>query len=80
MSAGCTLAEGFITDGLRNAIQDLVGVARGVVRLGDPEIVAIAAFRPLQSLIELVLIVAIEAVPVRALQVLLEQVGDFNYA
>jgi hypothetical protein len=24
--------------------------------------------------------VAIEAVPVRALQVLLEQVGDFNYA
>ena len=50
------------------------------MRLGDAEIVSIAAFRPLESLIKLVVIVAVEATPVRTLRILSEEVGDFNYA
>jgi hypothetical protein len=62
------------------AFDQLRVTCRRVVRLADREIVAIAAFHPLQTLVEFVVTAGIGMVRLRALQVSSEQAGNLNYS
>jgi hypothetical protein len=62
------------------AFDQLWVTCRLVVRLADREIEAIAAFHPLQTLVEFVVTAGIGMVRLRALQVSSEQAGNLNYS